>query len=169
MTPSSFRSWQFWLPHPLFSLFLALLWLLMVNDFSVAHALLGVALGVAIPFVTHAFWPEEAKIKRPLPLLRYLLVLLVDILRSNLVVALRILRPTRYLQPGFFVYPLALDDDFAITILASTISLTPGTVSIHHDAKARTLLVHALHLEDEAEAIATIRERYERPLEEIFR
>lgn len=168
MTPSR-RSRQFWLPRPLFSLFLALLWLAMVNDLSMAHALLGLGLGVAIPFVTHAFWPEEAKIKRPLPLLRYLLVLLVDILRSNLVVALRILRPARHLRPGFFTYPLALEDDFAITILASTISLTPGTVSIHHDAEANTLLVHALHLEDEAEAIAAIRERYEKPLEEIFR
>ncbi|MGM0985820.1 MAG: Na+/H+ antiporter subunit E [Pseudomonadota bacterium] len=168
MTPSR-RSRQFWLPRPLFSLFLALLWLAMVNDFSMAHALLGLGLGVAIPFVTHAFWPEEAKIKRPLPLLRYLLVLLVDILRSNLVVALRILRPARHLRPGFFVYPLTLEDDFAITILASTISLTPGTVSLHHDARANTLLIHALHLEDEEEVIATIRERYERPLEEIFR
>ncbi|PMR82880.1 Na+/H+ antiporter subunit E [Halomonas urumqiensis] len=160
---------KFWLPRPLFSLFLALLWLLLVNDFSVAHTLLGLALGVAIPAVTHAFWPEEARIKRPLPLLRYVLVLLVDILRSNLVVALRILRPARHLQPGFFLYPLTLDDDFAITILASTISLTPGTVSLHYDAKAQTLLVHALHLEDEADTIATIRERYEQPLKEIFR
>lgn len=168
MTPSM-RNWQFWLPHPLFSLFLALLWLLMINDFSMAHALLGLVLGVAIPLVTHAFWPEEARIRRPLPLLRYLLVLLMDILRSNLVVALRILRPARHLTPGFFTYPLTLNDDFAITILASTISLTPGTVSIHYDAEANTLLVHALHLEDEAEAIAGIRERYEQPLEEIFR
>lgn len=43
---------EFWLPRPLFSLFLALLWLLMVNSFSVAHILLGLALGVFIPFVT---------------------------------------------------------------------------------------------------------------------
>jgi multicomponent K+:H+ antiporter subunit E len=163
------RSRQYWLPRPLFSLFLALLWLAMVNEVSVAHALLGLGLGVAIPFITHAFWPEEAKIRRPLPLLRYLLVLLVDILRSNLVVALRILRPARHLRPGFFTYPLSLEDDFAVTLLASTISLTPGTVSLHYDAKARTLLVHALHLEDEGEAIAAIRRRYELPLEEIFR
>lgn len=168
MTPRT-RFRRFWLPHPLFSLFLALLWLLMVNEFSVAHALLGLALGVVIPVVTHAFWPEEAKIRRPLPLLRYLGVLLIDILRSNLVVAWRILRPAKELRPGFFTYPLALDDDFAITLLASTISLTPGTVSLHHDGEANTLLIHALHLEDEAEAIATIRTRYEQPLEEIFR
>ncbi|WP_299236548.1 Na+/H+ antiporter subunit E [uncultured Halomonas sp.] len=163
------RARRFWLPHPLFSLFLALLWLLMVNDVSMANALLGLALGVAIPMVTHGFWAEEARIRRPLPLLRYLLVLLLDILRSNLVVALRILRPARHLKPAFFIYPLTLDDDFAITILASTISLTPGTVSLHHDAEANTLLVHALHLENETEAIEEIHRRYERPLQEIFR
>lgn len=168
MSPT-LRSRQFWLPRPLFSLFLALLWLLLVNRFSVAHAMLGLALGTLIPFVTHAFWPEQARIRRPLPLLRYVLVLLVDILRSNLIVAMRILRPERHLQPGFFTYPLELEDEFAITILASTISLTPGTVSTHYDAKAHTLLVHALHLEDEADTIDIIKRRYEYPLKEIFR
>lgn len=162
------RSPRYWLPRPLFSLFLALLWLLMVNSFSAAHLLLGLGLGVVIPFLTHAFWPERPRVQRPLPLLRYLLLLLIDIFWSNLIVALRILRPERHLQPGFFTFPLELEDDFAITILASTISLTPGTVSTHYDAKARTLLVHALHLEDEAETIEGIKQRYERPLKEMF-
>lgn len=162
------RSPRYWLPRPLFSLFLALLWLLMVNSFSVAHLLLGLILGIMIPFLTHAFWPERARVQRPLPLLRYLLLLLIDIFWSNLIVALRILRPERHLQPGFFTFPLELEDDFAITILASTISLTPGTVSTHYDAQARTLLVHALHLEDEAETIEGIKQRYERPLKEMF-
>ncbi|HSP58639.1 MAG TPA: Na+/H+ antiporter subunit E [Halomonas sp.] len=159
---------QIWLPRPLFSLFLALLWLLL-NRFTVAHLLLGLVLGVVIPFFTHPFWPERAKIKRPWGVLRYVLVLLVDIFWSNLIVAVRILRPERHLQPGFFRYPLELEDEFAITILASTISLTPGTVSAHYDAKAHTLLVHALHLEDEAATIAGIRQRYEQPLKDILR
>lgn len=163
------RSPRYWLPRPLFSIFLAMLWLLLVNSFSVANLLLGMVLGVVIPFVTHAFWPERARVQRPLPLLRYFLRLLIDIFRSNLIVALRILRPEKHLQPGFFIFPLELEDDFAVTILACTISLTPGTVSSHYDAKARTLLVHALHLEDEADTIEGIKDRYERPLKEIFR
>ena len=77
-------------------------------------------------------------------------------------------RPER-LQARFFTYPVDLQDDYAITLLASTISLTPGTVSAHYDAEARTLLIHALHLEDEQQAIAQIRQRYELPLKEIFR
>lgn len=160
---------EFWLPRPLFSLFLALLWLLMVNSFSVAHILLGLALGVFIPFVTRAFWPEQAKVRYLVPLLKYFLVLVVDIVLSNLVVAKRILFYPNQLTPGFFTYPLDLEDDFAVTILASTISLTPGTVTAHYDTEARTLLVHSLHVTDEEALIQQIKDRYERPLQEIFR
>lgn len=163
------KSMSYWAPRPLFSLFLLLLWLLMVNSVSPGHILLGLVLGLGIPFITRDFWPEQARLRRPLPMIRYLLVLLMDILRSNLIVAVRILGPQRRLSPGFFTFPLELDDDFAITLLASTISLTPGTVSTHYDAGSRTLLVHTLHLEDEAEAIESIKQRYERPLKEMFR
>jgi multicomponent K+:H+ antiporter subunit E len=103
-----------------------------------------------------------------LPLLRYFLILLVDIVRSNLTVARLIIGPSGKLTPGFITYPLELDDDFAITILASTISLTPGTVSAHYDSDAGTLLIHALHVTDEDELIRQIKERYEGPLKEIF-
>lgn len=159
---------EFWLPRPLFSLFLAVLWLLMVNRFSVAHMLLGLALGVFIPFVTRAFWPEQAKVRYLLPLLRYFVVLMVDIVRSNLIVARRILWHPEQLTPGFVTFPLELDDDFAITILASTISLTPGTVTAHYDSDAGTLLIHVLHVTDEAELVRQIKQQYERPLKEIF-
>lgn len=160
---------DFWLPRPLFSLFLAVLWLLMVNSFSVAHMLLGLALGVFIPFITRAFWPEQAKVHYLLPLLKYFMVLLIDIVRSNMTVARRIMWHPNQLTPGFVTFPLELDDDFAITILASTISLTPGTVTAHYDADAGTLLLHALHVTDEEEMIRDIKERYEKPLKEIFR
>ncbi len=159
---------EFWLPRPLFSLFLALLWLLMVNSFSVAHILLGLALGVFIPFITRAFWPEQARVHYLLPLLRYFLILLIDIVRSNLIVAKRILWYPNQLTPGFVTYPLELEDDFAITILASTISLTPGTVTAHYDSDAGTLLIHALHVTDEDELVRQIKEQYEQPLKEMF-
>ncbi|MEP1214372.1 MAG: Na+/H+ antiporter subunit E [Marinobacter sp.] len=159
---------ELWLPRPLFSLFLAMLWLLMVNSFSVAHMLLGLALGVFIPFITRPFWPEQAKVRYLLPLVRYFMILVVDIVRSNLVVARRILWHPDQLTPGFVTFPLELDDDFAITILASTISLTPGTVTTHYDSDAGTLLIHALHVTDEDELVRQIKEQYERPLKEIF-
>jgi multicomponent K+:H+ antiporter subunit E len=91
-----------------------------------------------------------------------------DILLANVTVARLILGPQRRLQPALVELPLDLDDKFALTILANTISLTPGTVSASLSADRRTLLVHALNVHDEAALIAEIKTRYEAPLMEIF-
>ncbi|MDX1267841.1 MAG: Na+/H+ antiporter subunit E, partial [Oceanisphaera sp.] len=71
-------------------------------------------------------------------------------------------------SPGFIAVPLDITQDLPITLLASSISLTPGTVSIEVSEDKRWLYVHVLNLVDEAETIANIKQRYESPLKEIF-
>jgi multicomponent K+:H+ antiporter subunit E len=64
--------------------------------------------------------------------------------------------------------PLALTNEFAIVMLANTISLTPGTVTAEIRSDRKTLLIHCLDVEDEAALIADIKTRYEQPLKEVF-
>lgn len=156
------------LPHPLLTLILALLWLLLVNDISAGHVVLGLFLGWAIPFFTRRFWPDPVRIARPMTLLRFLLVVLYDIVLANLTVARLILGPPERLRPAFIEYPLQLQSELAISLLANTISLTPGTVSARLAPDRRHLLIHALDVEDLEAAIATIHRRYETPLKEVF-
>lgn len=156
------------LPHPLMSAALVAVWLLLANDLSVGHLLLGAALGVLVPLATNAFWPERPRLARPGLALVLAARLIADIVVANLTVARSILSPRLALRPAFVRYPLELSDEFAVTVLASIISLTPGSVSAELSPDRRTLLVHALDLEDEARFIETIRQRYERPLREIF-
>jgi multicomponent K+:H+ antiporter subunit E len=80
----------------------------------------------------------------------------------------RVLGPERKLQPAFMIVPLDIEQDFTITLLASAISLTPGTVSADLDMEGRYLLVHSLHVDDPEAAVAEIKQRYEAPLKEIF-
>src|SRR5690606_33221619 len=61
-----------WLPHPLLSVSLVVLWLLLVNEFSTGHLVLGALLGWLIPFATSRFWPEQIRIRHPGVLLRFL-------------------------------------------------------------------------------------------------
>ncbi|XOZ33404.1 Na+/H+ antiporter subunit E [Halomonadaceae bacterium KBTZ08] len=157
-----------WWPRPYFSLFLLVLWLLLVNSAAPGQILLGAGLAWLIPFSTQQFWPERPRLNSPGRLLVYLMRLLVDILRSNLTVARLILRDPGSLQPGFVRFPLSVTNEFAITLLASSISLTPGTVSAGLSPDRGYLLVHVLHLDDEAELIEHIRKRYETPLREIL-
>lgn len=156
------------LPNPLLSLILLVLWLLLVNDLSVGHLLLGTLLGWAVPLYTARFWPESVTVRRPVVLLRFVLVVLYDIVVANVTVARLILGATENLKPAFVVMPLEVRSETAISLLANTISLTPGTVSTFVSADRRCLVIHSLHTTDEETMIATIRERYERPLKEAL-
>jgi multicomponent K+:H+ antiporter subunit E len=156
------------LPHPLLSAILLVLWLLLVNQLSVGHLLLGALLAWAVPLYTARFWPESVTVRRPGKLLRFTLVVLYDIVVANITVARLILGPADRLKPAFVVMPLEVRSEVAISLLANTISLTPGTVSTFVSADRRCLIIHSLHTTDTEAMIATIRERYERPLKEAL-
>jgi multicomponent K+:H+ antiporter subunit E len=156
------------LPHPLLTVALLVLWLLLVNQLSAGHLVLGTLLGWLIPFVTSGFWPEQIRIRHPLTLLHYLVILVVDIVRGSFHVAHLILSGPRRLRPAFVEVPLALKTDLAISLLANTISLTPGTVSAWLSADKRTLIVHTLDTGDRDALVAEIKQRYEAPLKKIF-
>ncbi|QEM80718.1 Na+/H+ antiporter subunit E [Halomonas binhaiensis] len=157
-----------WLPTPGLSLLLLIVWLLLVNQVSVGHLLLGGILAIAIPRLTSRFWDRQPTVHKPMKLVLFFLRVVGDIIVANLQVARIILSPWRRSRPHFVEYPLMLEERFTITILASTITLTPGTVSANLRMDGKTLLIHALDVEDDATLIRTIRERYEQPLKEIF-
>ena len=156
------------LPHPILTVTLTAVWLLLVNSLAPGQVLLGLVLGLAIPLFSLRFWPERSPIRHPLTLLRFCALVLYDILIANLVVAWLILRGPASLRPGFVEVPLDLSCDLAISLLANTICLTPGTVSARLSPDRRTLLVHALDLDDPAALIAAIKTRYEAPLRQVF-
>jgi multicomponent K+:H+ antiporter subunit E len=156
------------LPHPILTAALTVIWLLLANSVSAGQFLLGLLFGWAIPRFTLRFWPERVQARRPLVLLRFIGVVLYDILVANLAVAWLILRGPQRLRPGFVELPLDLTSDLAISLLANTISLTPGTVSARLSPDRRTLLIHALDLTDSAALIAAIKSRYEAPLKQVF-
>lgn len=157
-----------WLPHPLLSLFMVILWLLLANGFSGGHLVLGVLFAWFIPYVTQSFWLQSVSLQRPGLALKFAIMVLGDIIIANWTVARMILGSPDKLNPAFLRVPLDLKDDFSITLLANTISLTPGTVSADLSADGTYLIVHTLHVDDPAEAIATIKQRYEAPLKEIY-
>lgn len=157
-----------WLPHPATSALLFVVWLLLNHSLSAGHILLGAAFGLLIPLFTRRFFPEPVYLSRPGTILRFLVTVLWDIVAASITVARLSLGPMSKLKPRFVRIPVALDDDFALTALASTISLTPGTVSAEIAPDRGHILIHALDVDDEAALVRTIKERYEVPIKEIF-
>lgn len=156
-------------PHPVLSLTLAAVWILLVNDLSAGAAVLGLLIGWVVPLLTAPYWPDRPALRIGPALARYLGVVLWDIVVANFEVAWVILtRPSARLRSSWLVVPLEVRSPEAITALAATISLTPGTVSADLSACGRALLVHALDVADPEAAVARIKARYEAPLKEIL-
>ena len=155
-------------PKPRLSALIFLVWLIAQMSVSPDQLVVAAVIATLVPLMTRRFWPDAPKVKQGWLLGRYLFVFLYDLVVANLQVAWWILLPQRKLKPCFLYVPLDVEHPFTITLLASTVSLTPGTVSSHVSADRKMLIVHCLHTEDEAETVRQIKARYERPLMEIF-
>lgn len=156
-------------PHPLLSLTLVLVWLALVNTFTLGNLILGVVIGIAVPMLTSAYWPDRPKIARPLKIAEYMLIVLWDIIVANVQVAAIILfRRRSEIRSHWIPISLELTSAEAITVLAGTITMTPGTVSAMLSADGGCILVHCLHSDDPDEVRDGIKARYESRLKEIF-
>lgn len=157
-----------WLPHPVTSTLLLVVWLLLNHTLSAGQIVLGAILALLIPLFTRRFFPEPVYVGRMGAILRLVFTVLLDIVSASITVARLSFGPRSKLRPRFIRIPVNLADDFALTALTSTISLTPGTVSAELAPDRGHILIHALDVDDEAALVRTIKERYESPIKEIF-
>ncbi|MDA9003947.1 Na+/H+ antiporter subunit E [bacterium] len=160
--------WQAIVPRPLHSLTLFVVWLLLSGQVNSATLTIATLLSLLIPRILTVFCDPIPMVKRPLAAAIYLAKLLYDIVLSSGHVTINVLKPSHQLTPGFIRVPLLLEDEFVMALLASSVSLTPGTVSADVDEDKQYLYVHVLHLTDEEALVNTIIERYEMPLKRIF-
>lgn len=157
-----------WLPFPLLSALLFLSWLLLAAELSVAHGLLAAILAVAVPLIVAAFLDHLPPVQSKVAALRLVLLVTWDIVVANVAVARLVLGPMGRLRPAFVQVPLDIRNPQAIALLASIITMTPGTVSADLSSDQKFLLVHALDCENGDSLVADIKARYEKPLQEIF-
>lgn len=157
------------LPYPFLSLGLLLLWLLLQQSLGLGQVLLGAVIALIAGRAFAALQPERPRIRHPIKIIRLIILVSVDVMRSNLAVARIVMEGRRRAHTsGFLTLPLELRDRSALAILACIITATPGSAWLEYDSARGTVLIHILDLIDEQEWIDTIKHRYESLLLEIF-
>lgn len=158
-----------WLPSPLLSLALLLLWLMLNQTLAPAHLLLGCALAIAAPLLTAPLRPFKAHLGKPAAVLRLFSLALLEVIRSCFNVSRIILfRKADNLNSQFIKVPLDLHDPTGLAVLSCLINCTPGTVWVEILQDTHELSLHVFDLHDENWWIDTIKQRYESPLMAIF-
>ena len=156
-------------PHPYLSALLAVTWMLLVNRFAIGSVVMATILGTLIPLATAAYWPGRPLLKRPFALIPYLALVLWDVILANIQVARIILfMPPGQIKSAWITVPVDLTSPEAITLLAGTITMTPGTLTADMTRDGRALLIHALHAPDPDTIRDDIKTRYEARLKRIF-
>jgi multicomponent K+:H+ antiporter subunit E len=155
---------------PLLVLALTALWLLLNQTLAPGQILLGLVLALMLAWSASALRPLQARLKRFDVAALLVLVVITDIVRSNLAVARLVLGlvSRREIRSGFLQIPLDLRDPHGLAALAVIVTSTPGTVWVGLSPASDTLTLHVLDLQDEAGLVQSIKQRYERPLMRIF-
>ena len=150
-------------------LILALVWVAISGSYSIPNLVFGFAIGWIVLFLVRDQLETTTAVVRPVALLLLIGLFVKELLLSAFRVARLVLSPRMDIKPGIFAYPLKVDRDFEITLLANLITLTPGTLSVDVSDDRRTLFVHGMDCSDPEQARRDISQGFERRILEAFR
>lgn len=85
--------------------------------------------------------------------LRYAVIFLWELVLANIEVVKLVLSPTLKIRPGFLAVPMDASSDFEVTSLANSITLTPGTISVHVPDDRETIVIHALDIGEDPDKV----------------
>ncbi|WP_173931113.1 Na+/H+ antiporter subunit E [Chelativorans sp. Marseille-P2723] len=152
----------------LINILLALTWALVTASFTVPNLLLGFLLGAGALYLIRGQVGSPGYFSRGKKIVALTLLFLYELVMSAVRVAIVVLSPRMQIKPGIFAYPLKVERDFEITLLANMITLTPGTLSVDVSEDRKMLYVHALDCSDPDQLRQDIAEGFERRIMEAF-
>ncbi|MFT4881447.1 MAG: multicomponent Na+:H+ antiporter subunit E [Salinirussus sp.] len=138
---------------PVFGVSLGVLWLFvrgppLTPGGLLAEFLPGVGFGLPVAYLLRNFYSARLNLTGTLraipPTVAYAALFGKKLLTANVDVAYRVLAPSMPIDPAVVEVPLRVQSDLAVTTIANSISLTPGTLTMDHDDDTNTLYIHAI-------------------------
>ena len=131
--------------NKLYIIFLTIVWLIFSEKLTLEVFLFGFTVSSILTYVNKPLLNNTKLIIKPgyyILLLKYFFILLILIIKANIQVAIIILNPNPKLDSEVIEYKTNLLSDFNKMILANSITLTPGTLTI--SLNDNILKVHCL-------------------------
>ncbi|MEX0408125.1 Na+/H+ antiporter subunit E [Aquibium sp. LZ166] len=153
----------------LINILLALAWVAVTGSATISNFLFGFVLGAGALYLIREQAGSLGYFRRTRRVVSLFALFLYELVLSSWRVAVLVVQPRMDLKPGIFAYPLKVDREFEITLLANLITLTPGTLSVDVSEDRRFLYVHALDCSDPDQTRLDIANGFERKIMEAFR
>ncbi|MBO6719126.1 MAG: Na+/H+ antiporter subunit E [Rhizobiaceae bacterium] len=153
----------------LINLLLAIAWAAVSASFTLANLVFGFVLSAVALYLIREQVGYVGYLTRSWRVISLVALFVYELILSAWRVVVLVLSPKMNVKPGIFAYPMRVDRDAEITLLANLITLTPGTLSVDVSEDRRTLYVHAIDCSDPDKMRRDIAEGFERKILEAFR
>lgn len=132
-------------------------WLLLTFDLTAPNIITGAAASLLCSLLFAPYYIKNvSKFLQPhryFWFIVYLVVFVWECFKANLDVAYRVLHPSMPIKPGIVKVKTSLRSDLARTILANSITMTPGTISV--DIIGENLFIHWIYVKSEDPEVYT--------------
>ena len=151
-----------------------IVWMLLGWPLDLQHALVGIFASGLVAFLTGDLFTRRPShfihISRYFWFAYYVPLFIWECLKANIDVALLVINPKLPIEPGIVKVKTTLKSDTAITFLANSITLTPGTFCVDINPEEGILYIHWIRVQsqDTAEATRLIVGKFEAVLKKIF-
>src|SRR5665811_524893 len=133
-------------------------WLMLTFEFTISNLIVGaVASLITSVIFTRFFVKNVYKLIQPKRygwFLVYLVVFIWECLKANIDVAYRVLHPAMPIRPGIVKVKTTLKSDMAKMLLANSITMTPGTISV--DIIDDYLYIHWIYIRSADPEVYTV-------------
>lgn len=153
----------------MWNVILAVLWALASGSLTVGALATGFFAGLLVLFLTRRAIGAEAYLLKFPRTIRLVLYFLYDLVTANLRLARDVVRGTHDLEPAIIAIPMDAESDGEITLLASLIALTPGTLTLDVSRDRKTIFIHSMYAGDVEEVRRQIKEGLEKKILDVTR
>lgn len=149
-------------------------WILLGWPFDIQHAVVGILVAALVALLTGDMFARRphhfGHLSRYVWFGYYVPLLLWECFKANIDVALRVINPRLPINPGIVKVNTILRSDTALTFLANSITLTPGTFCVDIKPEEGILYIHWINVEsqDAEKATQLIVNKFERVLKKVF-
>lgn len=153
----------------LVNILIAFIWMLLNEEFNPVLFGVGYVIGFIIIFTLRRFFNTPFYGRKVIAIVKLFVLFIVELFKSSIGVIKEVLRPNLKIKPGIFRADTILETDFEISILVSLITLTPGSVVMEVDPKAKVMFIHAMDSDDYQNNIRKAKRRFEKAIIEVMR
>ncbi|PSL45064.1 multisubunit sodium/proton antiporter MrpE subunit [Salsuginibacillus halophilus] len=153
----------------LLNLLIAVVWMALQNSYTPVDFLFGYVVGIFVLLILRTVLRFDFYMRRVYAVFKLFLLFSKELIMANIDMIRIVLSPKLTNKPGIVAVPTRLSSDWEVTLLASLISLTPGTLSMDFSEDGRTIYIHNIDVPNREEMIKDIQDKFEKAILEVTR